>query len=94
MERITEAFGKTCELLSLRGFKNIGERTEPLKEKINESFSIELDSRDFTVKVFSKGFPIGMFGPTGGAMMSDGESDFIKAIDYEIQLLNGKDNYD
>lgn len=91
MGDITEAFGKTCQLLCLKGYEKISVRTEVIKEKINDDFSIVFNCINFNVNVFHKDMPIGVFGPTGGAMMFGGEDDLIKALDTEIKLLTGKD---
>ncbi|PHS09393.1 MAG: hypothetical protein COA78_12085 [Blastopirellula sp.] len=84
---ITEVFAKSCQLLSLRGYKKLGERTEPVIEKIGDNFSIELDCETLQVKVFHKAMPIGLYGHSCGMLMSGGEDDLIKAFDTEIKLL-------
>lgn len=96
---ITEAFGKTCQLLSLRGYKNVGEHKEVIYEKIDDAWGIKFNPTMqsmkldcgyelpcMSVSVEHKGFPVGVFNPVGGAMMSEAEADYIAAIDNQLSV--------
>lgn len=96
MEQVSEAFYEMCSLLLKRGYEDLKERPGILHEKIDSKWTIdfnphnedaELDGvplRSFTARISYNDFPVGVIGPSGGAIIGscDGsaENDFIYAL--------------
>jgi hypothetical protein len=94
---MTEAFVKTCQLLSERGYKDLSSSEGFIAENIDNDWHISFNPKMESVKldcgyelppisvsVDHKGFPAGVFGPFGGAMLSETENDYIEAIDRQL----------
>lgn len=92
---MSEAFYKACQLLIALGFKDIAGKliTQAVDGDwiftINASNKVQDDKLPMTIYVEYRGFPVGVIGATGGAMMAESEGDFIKALDVAIKAQQG-----
>jgi len=84
MKHLMEAYGKTCKLLDLRGYCPFPKKGI-LKHKINKDYSINLCYETLRVDLFYRTAPCGAFNPYSGFSLFGGETDFIKALDSEIE---------
>jgi len=82
--QISEAFLKSCQLLHKAGFRDIAKEGRTVSHKFMD-WEFELDSIAMQIKLQHKGFPCGVFSPSGGAMIDGSESDFIRDLDLALE---------
>lgn len=89
MSAVSEAFLKSCQLLHAVGYRDIAKTGNPVNHAFMD-WEIELDPNAMKIKLCHKGFPIGVFGPSGGAIIGDAESDYIRDLDAALASQNGE----
>ena len=83
MAGISEAFLKSCQLLHKAGLRDLAIKKENVTHQFMD-WMFELDPVAMTIKLQHKDFPVGVFSPSGGAMIGDSESDYIRDLDTEL----------
>jgi len=92
--QISEVFAKTCSVLTqVGGFKNILKHTGCIDYQIDEYWAVAFNPHDgpemhdgvtlspMTMHIYYGETPVGVCGPSGGAMMHESEGDFIDVLD-------------
>lgn len=95
---ISEVFAKTCSVLvQVGGFKNIHEHPGCVEYQIDKYWAVEFNPHSdpetlngatlgpMTMHISYNEMPVGVCGPSGGAMMHEAEDDFIKVLDSLLQ---------
>ena len=98
MTQLSEAFVKVCELGLSRGVENLNAIAGCWEQDVDGDWHIALNPHPetnttsdgyevppFGMTVKHKGFPVGVVGPYGGAMLCEAESGLIAALDFQLE---------
>jgi len=95
---ISAVFANACSVLTrVGGFKNILQHAGCIDYQVDDNWRITFNPHDspethdgvnlgpMTMHIYYGEMPVGVCGPSGGAMMHEAEDDFIKVLDSLLQ---------